>query len=147
MSIVPADYPPRFRASDYVVKPTAPEDERIEVGVLFVGAGPAGLAGAGRPGPLPGAGPQGREGRGEGLGEVPIAVVDKGKGAGSHLLSGAVMRPGPFRSLFPDEDYLAIPGVFGEVTGEAVYFMMKSRAIRLPTPPQLKNHGNYVVSV
>ncbi|HJZ61976.1 MAG TPA: electron-transfer flavoprotein:ubiquinone oxidoreductase [Miltoncostaeaceae bacterium] len=143
MSIVPADYPPRFRASDYVVKPTAPEDERIEVGVLFVGAGPAGLAGAIRLGQLLAEDPE----VAEGLGEVPIAVVDKGKGAGSHLLSGAVMRPGPFRSLFPDEDYLAIPGVFGEVTGEAVYFMMKSRAIRLPTPPQLKNHGNYVVSV
>ena len=143
MSIVPADYPPRFRASDYIVKPTAPEDERIEVGVLFVGAGPAGLAGAIRLGQLLAVDPE----VAESLGEVPIAVVDKGKGAGSHLLSGAVMRPGPFRSLFPDDDHLRVPGVYGEVPGEAVYFMMRSRAIRLPTPPQLRNHGNYVVSV
>ena len=35
MNIVPADYPPRFRASDYVVRPSAGEDERIDVGVLF----------------------------------------------------------------------------------------------------------------
>ena len=138
MSIVPADYPPRFRASDYIVKPTAPEDERIEVGVLFVGAGPAGLAGAIRLGQLLAEDPE----VAESLGEVPIAVVDKGKGAGSHLLSGAVMRPGPFRSLFPDEDHLRVPGVYGEVPGEAVYFKMRSRAIRLTTPPQLRNHGN-----
>ena len=98
MNIVPADYPPRFRASDYVVKPTAGEDERIEVGVLFVGGGPAGLSGAVRLGQLLAEDPA----VAEMLGEVPIAVVEKGKTAGSHLLSGAVMRPGPFRSLFPD---------------------------------------------
>ena len=143
MNIVPADYPPRFRASDYVVRPAAGDDERIDVGVLFVGGGPAGLAGAVRLGQLLAEDPE----VAEMLGEVPIAVVEKGKGPGSHLMSGAVMRPGPFRSLFPDTPKEDLP-IFSEVTGEAMYFMTKSAAFRLPMPPpQMKNHGNWVVSV
>ena len=143
MDIVPADYPPRFRASDYVVRPTAGEDERIDVGVLFVGGGPAGLAGAVRLGQLLAEDPAAAES----LGEVPIAVVEKGKGPGSHLMSGAVMRPGPFRSLFPDVAKEDLP-IYSEVTGEAMYFMTKSAAFRLPMPPpQMKNHGNWVVSI
>ena len=143
MSTVPADYPPRFRASDYIVRPTAGEDERIDVGVLFVGGGPAGLAGAVRLGQLLGEDPA----VAELLGEVPIAVVEKGKGPGSHLISGAVMRPGPFRSLFPDVARDDLP-IYGEVTGEAMYFMTKSAAFRLPMPPpQMKNHGNWVISI
>jgi electron-transferring-flavoprotein dehydrogenase len=143
MDIVPADYPPRFRASDYVVRPTAGEDERIDVGVLFVGGGPAGLAGAVRLGQLLAEDPA----VAESLGEVPIAVVEKGKGPGSHLMSGAVMRPGPFRSLFPDVAKEDLP-IYSEVTGEAMYFMTKSAAFRLPMPPpQMKNHGNWVVSI
>ena len=98
MDILPADYPPPFRPSDQVVLPSAAEDERIEVGVLIVGAGPAGLATAARLGQLLGEDPE----LTEQLGEVPIAVADKGKTAGSHLLSGAVMRPGPLKALFPD---------------------------------------------
>jgi electron-transferring-flavoprotein dehydrogenase len=143
MSTVPADYPPRFRASDYVVRPTAGEDERIDVGVLFVGGGPAGLAGAARLGQLLADDPA----VAESLGEVPIAVVEKGKGPGSHLMSGAVMRPGPFRSLFPDVPKEDLP-IYSEVTGEAMYVMTKSAAFRLPMPPpQMKNHGNWVISV
>ena len=97
MSILPADYPPPFVPSDYVVTPSAAEDERIDVGVLIVGAGPAGLATAVRLGQLLAEDPE----LAEQLGEVPIAVAEKGKAPGSHLLSGAVMRPGPINDLFP----------------------------------------------
>jgi electron-transferring-flavoprotein dehydrogenase len=143
MRIVPADYPPRFRASDYVVRPVAGEDERIDVGVLFVGAGPAGLAGAVRLGQLLAEDPK----TAEQLGEVPIAVVEKGKQAGSHLMSGAVMRPGPFKSLFADVPESEWPE-HTEVTGEAMYFMTKSSAFRLPfPPPQMRNHHNWVISI
>ncbi len=143
MSIVPADYPPRFRASDYVVAPTAGEDERIDVGVLFVGAGPAGLAGAVRLGQLL----ADDQALAEQLGEVPVAVVEKGKTAGSHLMSGAVMRPGPLKSLFPDVDKSEFP-ILTEVDSEAMYFLTKGGALRAPfPPPQMRNHGNWVISV
>ena len=142
MSIVPADYPPRFRPSDYVIKPAAGEDERIDVGVLFVGAGSAGLAGAVRLGQLLAKDPQ----LTESLGEVPIAVVEKGKGAGSHLLSGAVMKPQALKDLFPELGVDDFP-VESVVKSEAVYALTKGAALRLPPPPQMRNHGNWVVSV
>ena len=142
MSILPADYPPPFSPSDYVIAPQSAEDERIEVGVLFVGAGPAGLAGAIRLGQLLAEDPE----LAEQLGEVPIAVAEKGKAPGSHLLSGAVMLPHVIRELFPDTPPEEIPH-YGEVTGEAVYFMTKTQNLRIPAPPQMKNHGNWVVSI
>ena len=143
MSTIPAGFPPRHRPSDYVVAPQAGEDEFIEVGVLFVGAGSAGLAGAVRLGQLM----ADDEELMEALGEVPIAIVEKGKGPGSHLLSGSVMRPGPFKSLVPDAAPGETPGIYEEVTKEAVYFLRKNGKIRVPTPPDLNNHGNWVISV
>ncbi len=142
MDILPADYPPPFQPSDYVVPPAAGEDERLEVGVLIVGAGPAGLATAVRLGQLLGEDPELLEQ----LGEVPIAVAEKGKTSGSHLLSGAVMKPGPIQELFPDLTPDDIPH-YGKVTGESVYFMRPKSKIRIPTPPQMKNHGNWVISI
>lgn len=143
MSTIPADFPPRHRPSQYVAAPEAGEDEFIEVGVLFVGAGPAGLAGAIRLGQIMAE----DEELMEALGEVPIAIVEKGKGPGSHLLSGSVMRPGPFKSLFPDAAPGETPGIYEEVTKEAVYFLRKDGKTRIPTPPDLNNHGNWVVSI
>ena len=86
----PVDFAAAFDPSAFVVEPTDPVDERIEVGVLVVGAGPAGLACAIRFGQLLEEHPD----VAERLGDVPLAVVEKGKQAGSHLLSGAVIRPG-----------------------------------------------------
>ncbi|MDH3227639.1 MAG: electron transfer flavoprotein-ubiquinone oxidoreductase [Thermoleophilia bacterium] len=140
-SITPADYPPPYQFSDYVTRPQAAEDERIEVGVLIVGAGSAGLAAASRIGQLLAE----DEELLESLGEVPLAVAEKGKGPGSHLLSGAVMKPQPMKDLFPDQ-IDEIPR-YGEVTGEAVYFLTKGGKIRIPAPPQMHNKGNWVVSV
>ena len=82
----------------------------------------------------------------ESLGEVPVAVIEKGRVAGAHQLSGGVMNPSAIRQLFPDDD--SWPH-FGEVGKETVYFMLnRKRAVPLkPTPPPFRNHGNYVVSV
>ncbi|MFN8108413.1 MAG: 4Fe-4S dicluster domain-containing protein [Thermoleophilia bacterium] len=141
-NIHPADYPPPFADSDYVERPAAGEDERIEVGVLIVGGGPGGMATAIRLGQLLAE----DEALTEALGEVPIALADKGKAPGSHLLSGAVMKPGPIKKLFRDTDPASIPH-YWEVDKERVYFMTKFRALRIPPPPQMRNHGNWVVSV
>jgi electron-transferring-flavoprotein dehydrogenase len=92
-----ADFPPPFDPNEFVAAPTDPPDERIEVGALVVGAGPAGLAAAIRVGQLLEERPSLRER----LGEVPIAVIEKGKAPGSHLLSGAVVNPRALRQLFP----------------------------------------------
>ena len=92
----PIDFPPPFGDIDAIAAPTDPRDERIEVGILIVGAGPGGLACAIRLGQLLEEHPEVRER----LGDVPIAVLEKGKQPGSHLLSGAVVDPSPLRELF-----------------------------------------------
>ena len=79
---------------------TDAEDERIEVGVAIVGGGQAGLACAIRLLQLLEDDPELMES----LGEVPVAVLEKGKVAGAHQLSGAVMNPSAIRELFPDDD-------------------------------------------
>jgi electron-transferring-flavoprotein dehydrogenase len=139
----PSDYPPPFRPADYVAPPTDPEDERIEVGVLIVGAGPAGLACAIRLGRLLEDAPEIRER----LGEVPVAVVEKGKQPGSHLLSGAVVNPRALRRLFKGRKRIEDMPFYGQVEHESVYFLTPKRALRIPTPPTMKNDGNYVASL
>ncbi|NUT55612.1 MAG: electron transfer flavoprotein, partial [Thermoleophilia bacterium] len=112
-------------------------------GVLIVGAGPAGLACAIRLGQLLESSPE----TAERLGEVPVAVVEKGKGPGSHLLSGAVMDPRAIRRLFRDRLTMRDVPNYGPVHGEAVYLLSRGSTIRIPPPPTMRNHGNYVVSV
>jgi electron-transferring-flavoprotein dehydrogenase len=139
----PADFPPPFRASDYVTPPTDPAAERVEVGILIVGAGPAGLACAIRLGQLLEGAPEIRER----LGEVPVAVVEKGKAPGSHLLSGAVVNPRALRRLFKGRRRIDEMPFYGAVTDESVYLLTSSRAVLLPTPPTMRNHGNYLASL
>jgi electron-transferring-flavoprotein dehydrogenase len=139
----PADFAPPFRAAEYVAAPTDPQDERIEVGVLVVGAGPAGLACAIRLGQLLEDAPELRER----LGEVPVAVLEKGKQPGSHLLSGAVVNPRALRRLFKGRKRIEDMPFFGRVEGESVYFLTPKRALPIPTPPTMKNDGNYVASL
>ena len=139
----PADFPPPFQAADYVVAPSDPQDERIEVGVLIVGAGPAGLACAIRLGQLLEAAPEIRER----LGEVPVAVLEKGKQAGSHLLSGAVVNPRALRRLFKGRKRIDEMPFYGPVEHESVYFLTKNNALRIPAPPTMRNEGNYIASL
>ena len=122
----PSDYPPPWRVEEALASPS--DDQPVEVDVAIVGSGPAGLAAAIR--------------LGQAAPELSVAVLEKGKRPGSHLLSGAVVRPGPLRQL-AGEDFPS----YGEVPAEAVYFLTRSRAWRIPTPPTMRNHGNVVVSL
>ena len=119
MTVRPSDNPPAFRPREFVAEPTDPADERIEVGILIVGAGPAGLACAIRLGQLVQESPE----LAERLGEVPVAVLEKGKQPGSHIVSGAVVNPRGLRRLFRGQKGIADMPFFGEVEAEAVYFM------------------------
>ena len=140
---IPSAYPPPVKVGEFVHTPEAAEDERIDVGVVFVGAGPAGLAGAIRLGQLLEADPA----TAEKLGETPIAVLDKGKVAGAHLLSGAVVNPSALRDLLPGTDPATLPGCYGPVTKESVFMMRRSFELRIPTPPPFHNKGNLVFSL
>ncbi|HWH06736.1 MAG TPA: hypothetical protein VNT23_09940, partial [Gaiellaceae bacterium] len=143
MTVRPADYPPPFDPAEAIAAPTDPADERIEVGVLIVGAGPAGLACAIRLGQLLDESPE----TAERLGDVPVAVVEKGKQPGSHLLSGAVVNPRALRRLFKGRPQANDFPHYGEVHGEAVYLLTKGAALRIPPPPTMRNHGNVVASL
>jgi electron-transferring-flavoprotein dehydrogenase len=138
-----SDYPPPFNPAEFVAEPSDPSEERIDVGVLIVGAGPAGLACAIRLGQLLEEHPEARER----LGEVPVAVLEKGKQPGSHSVSGAVVNPRALRRLFRDRLRLEDLPFYGRVDHESVYLLRRGTSIRIPTPPTMKNDGNYVASL
>ncbi len=143
MSVRPAEFPPPWSSSEAIVSPSGPVDERIDVGFLIVGAGPAGLAAAIRLGQLIEEQPE----LGERLGEVPVAVLEKGKAPGSHLLSGAVINPRGLQRLFKGRKRIDELPFYGEVDSESVLFLTKKHALRIPTPPTMVNHRNYIASL
>ncbi len=126
------------------------ERESLEMDVVFVGAGPANLSGAlhlarlcARHDEAVAAG----ERKGEPLGEIQIGVIEKGAAVGAHILSGAVMDPKGLRELMPDFLEQGAP-IESPVTHDEFLYLTKTRSIRSPiTPPPLKNHGYYIVSL
>ncbi len=150
--VVPAAYPPPVDSrKEFIKRGLDSEDELIEVGVVIVGGGTAGLACANRLLQLLGDDAAGGGQIMERLGEVPVAVVEKAKTCGGHNLSGAVMRPGPLEELFPEmtrEDWRKEGFAFGEVEKESVYILPNSKTkLRIPPPPPQHNRGNEVISV
>jgi electron-transferring-flavoprotein dehydrogenase len=146
----PSEFPPPVDSQkEFIKRSLDGEDERIDVGVAIVGGGTAGLAAANRLLQLLGDDPELLES----LGEVPVAVVEKAKTCGGHIMSGAVVRPQPLLDLYPDmtrEDWRKERFAFGEVTKEAVYLLTgpKSKvSVPLIAVPNFKNHGNEIISV
>ncbi len=121
---------------DRLIRADPPGPEAIELDVLFVGAGPAGLAGAIELATL-----ARRNGR-----ELNIGVLEKAGALGEHSLSGAVVNPRAFRELFPELADTEFP-FRRPVEQEEVRFLTRRRAFRVPTPPTMRNHGNYVASL
>ncbi len=127
---------------DKLILAESPGAEAIEMDVLFVGAGPAGLAGAIELARLAKA----EQAAGGGLGELNVGVLEKASGLGEHNLSGAVVNPRAFRELFPELGDSDFP-FRQRVDAEAVYFMTEGAARRIPTPPTMHNTGNYSASI
>ena len=112
------------------------ERESMELDVVIVGAGVAGLSAAIRLMQL-----AQEEGR-----EIGVCVVEKGSEVGAHILSGAVMQPTAMNELFPDWKERGAP-LNTPAGDERFYFMTEQNAMRLPVPPQMQNHGNYIISL
>jgi len=143
-AVAPSEFPPPFDPAEAIGPPTDPEDERIEVGIAIVGGGPAGLACANKLMQLLEDEPE----LTEKLGEVPVAVIEKGKVPGAHLLSGANVNPSAMTELFPDLDPGEWPPVYQEVTKDATYFLTSKAAIPLkPPPPNFRKEGYYTLSI
>jgi electron-transferring-flavoprotein dehydrogenase len=126
------------------------ERETLEFDVVFVGAGPANLSGALHLSRLIKAHNEAvakGEKTGVALGEIEIAVIEKGATVGAHILSGAVMDPKGLRELMPDFVEQGAP-LESPVKEDHFLYLTKNHAIRSPlTPPPLKNHGYYIVSL
>ena len=118
------------------------EREILDIDVVFVGAGPASLAGAYHLARL--VEEHNEKGEGDPL-EVEMMVLEKGQEIGSHALSGAVVDPKALQELFPDT-WQEAP-FEGKVEKEHFLYMTGSKAISLPIPPPLVNKGKYVASL
>lgn len=108
------------------------EREAMEFDVVIVGAGPAGLSAAIRLKQL--------------APEATVCVVEKGSEVGAHILSGAVIEPRALNELIPDWNDKGAP-LLTPAADDRFLFLTKTCAIRLPTPPQMNNHGNFIVSL
>lgn len=139
--LIPAAHQPAFPL-ERVVLAERPSPDAISLDVLFVGAGPAGLAGAIELAKL--VAKASREGGG--LGSVEIGVLEKAERLGDHSLSGAVVNPRGFRELFPGLSDGEFP-FRSPVKRERVYLLTRSRAVPVPTPPTMRNRGYYIASL
>ncbi len=106
--------------------------EQMEFDVVIVGAGPAGLSAAIR---LKQVAP-----------DATVCVVEKGAEVGAHILSGAIVEPRALDELLPDWRTTDAPLVT-EATDDKFLYLFENSSIRLPTPPTMHNHGNYIVSL
>ncbi len=110
--------------------------ESMSYDVVVVGGGPSGLAAAIRLKQL--AAESGRE--------ASVCVIEKGAEIGAHILSGAVIEPRALNELIPDWKEKGAP-LLTPASDDNFVFLTAKHAIRLPTPPQMNNHGNYVASL
>lgn len=139
--LIPASAQPPLPRTRFIVEED-PGPEAVPLDVLFVGGGPAGLAGAIRLAQLAARDRQ----EGGPLADLEIGVLEKSGELGEHCLSGAVVNPEAFRTLFPDLDEAEFP-LRGRVAGDRVLLLTERGRVRLPTPPTMRNHSHHAASI
>ena len=141
LTVLPATHQPPLPQQRLIVS-DAPDPDAVPMDVVFVGGGPAGLAGAIELARLV----KRDNEMGGSIGDIQIAVLEKASALGEHSLSGAIVNPIAMRELFPEKADSDFP-FRAPVKKERVYLMMGGRAIRIPTPPTMKNHGYFIASL
>jgi electron-transferring-flavoprotein dehydrogenase len=139
--ILPIQHQPALPLDRLILR-QQPGPDAIEMDVLIVGAGPAGLACAIE---LTRLVKQDQEAN-SGMADLEIAILEKAESLGEHSLSGAVVNPRAFRELFPQMDVEQFP-LRQPVSSEAVYLLTERRAQRIPTPPTMHNKRYYTASL